>query len=104
RAWPRGSARRSLAPGRDARGPGGPGRPARALLRRRLLRPRPEADELRFASVGRVPRVVVEQLPAGGVDEPADARRARRLAVVVDLPHTFEERRVRGSAHGRLAG
>src|SRR5439155_13752845 len=103
RACRPGSRRRSLTLRRDARGPGRPGRPARALLRRRLLRPRPEADELRFASVGRVPRVVVEQLPAGGIDEPADARRARRLAVVVDLPHTSEERRVRGSPHWRLA-
>src|SRR4029077_7893864 len=42
-----------------------------------------DEDDLRLGAVRRVPRVVVQKLPAL-VDEPADARRARRLAAVAD--------------------
>src|SRR5205823_5441150 len=72
--------------------PAGAAGAARALLRLRL---RPDLHDARLRPVGRVPGVVVEQLPAGQVDEPAHAGRARGLARLFDDGHTLEERRVR---------
>src|SRR3954452_23443849 len=95
-ASPPGSSRRSLALRSDAVWAGRPGgatgtaRAARALL----LHLRPEPDDARLAAIRRVPRVVVEELPARQVHEPAHAGRARRLAVLLDHRHALEERRV----------
>ncbi len=48
----------------------------RCRRRRRLLRPHPDHPHL--AAIGRVPDVVVQELPARRVDRPVDARRERR--------------------------
>src|SRR5207247_535909 len=81
-----------------------PARAARALLLL-PLRPllRPGEHDPRFAAVRRVPRVVVQELPGGQVDEPAHARRARGLAALLDDGLALEQGRIGNPLDGRPA-
>src|SRR5439155_27254978 len=100
RGWPRRLLRRRRDAARACRA----ARPARALLllfRRGGPRLRPDAHDLVLPAVGGVPGVVVEELPRLRVDEPADARRARGLARVIDDGHAPEQRRIRDALDGR---
>src|SRR5439155_17731126 len=95
---------RSLLPSaRRARRARRSARAARALLL--PLRPllRPGEHDARLAAVRRVPRVVVQELPGGQVDEPANARRPRGLAAVLDDGLALEQRRIGNPLDGRPA-
>ena len=87
-------------------GPLGPLGPDGPFGGGRRLRPRlrPDAHDARLAPVGRVPRVVVEQRATRRVDATADARRARRLAALLDHGRADEHRRVGHALQRRRTG
>src|SRR3954462_9335486 len=106
RACRAGSPTRSVLRSGDAGRAAGAARAGRALLHRRRRGPRlrPDVHHPRLAAVGRVPRVVVEQL-AAAVDLALDARRLRGGAALLDGGLADGGRRGgRGGGGGPLPG